>query len=92
MALSDAVVRSAKPQPRPVKPSGGGDLHLLATPAGGRLWRLAYRFDGGWGSPSTRSTSGGSGTATASLSDTRRRRTASAAWISRQLNSRARHR
>lgn len=46
MALSDVAVRSAKPQPRPVKLSDGGGLHLLVTPAGGRLWRLAYRFEG----------------------------------------------
>lgn len=46
MALSDVAVRSAKPQPRPVKLSDGGGLHLLVTPSGGRLWRLAYRFEG----------------------------------------------
>ncbi|UJX44676.1 integrase arm-type DNA-binding domain-containing protein [Xanthobacter sp. YC-JY1] len=46
MALSDVAVRSAKPQPRPVKLSDGGGLHLLVTPTGGRLWRLAYRFEG----------------------------------------------
>ncbi|WP_245272384.1 Arm DNA-binding domain-containing protein [Xanthobacter sp. 126] len=46
MALSDVAVRTAKPQPRPVKLSDGGGLHLLVTPTGGRLWRLAYRFEG----------------------------------------------
>ena len=46
MPLSDVAVRSAKPQSKPVKLSDGGGLQLLVTPAGGKLWRLAYRFDG----------------------------------------------
>lgn len=46
MSLSDAKVRAAKAGDRPQKLSDGGGLHLLVTPAGGRLWRLAYRFGG----------------------------------------------
>ncbi|QRG10184.1 integrase arm-type DNA-binding domain-containing protein [Xanthobacter autotrophicus] len=46
MPLSDVAVRAAKPQPKPVKLSDGGGLQLLVTPMGGKLWRLAYRFDG----------------------------------------------
>lgn len=46
MPLSDVAVRAAKPQPKPVKLSDGGGLQLLVTPTGGKLWRLAYRFDG----------------------------------------------
>lgn len=46
MALSDAQIRSLKPDSRPVKLSDGGGLHVLVTPQGSRLWRLAYRFAG----------------------------------------------
>lgn len=46
MSLSDAKVRTAKATERPQKLSDGGGLHLLVTPTGGRLWRLAYRFAG----------------------------------------------
>lgn len=46
MPLSDAQLRSLKPAPRPSKLSDGGGLHILVTPQGSRLWRLAYRFAG----------------------------------------------
>ncbi|PXW52258.1 tyrosine-type recombinase/integrase [Chelatococcus asaccharovorans] len=46
MALTDDAIRSAKPGSKPVKLSDRGGLHLLVTPAGGRLWRLAYRYEG----------------------------------------------
>jgi integrase len=48
MSLSDATVRSAKPATTPRKLSDGGGLFLLIKPkpAGSKLWRLAYRFDG----------------------------------------------
>lgn len=46
MALTDTMIRTLKPGPKPVKLSDAGGLHLLVSPAGGRLWRLAYRFDG----------------------------------------------
>lgn len=44
MALSDAQLRSLKPLDRPAKHSDGGGLHVLVTPQGSKLWRLAYRF------------------------------------------------
>jgi integrase len=44
--LSDATVRNAKGRPSPYKLGDGGGLHLLVTPPGGRLWRLAYRYAG----------------------------------------------
>lgn len=44
MALTDAQVRNLKPADRPRKVSDGGGLHLLVTPNGSKLWRLAYRF------------------------------------------------
>jgi integrase len=46
MPLTDTAVRNAKPLARPVKLSDGGGLHLLVTPGGSKLWRLAYRFGG----------------------------------------------
>ncbi|RTL91730.1 DUF4102 domain-containing protein [Ancylobacter aquaticus] len=46
MPLTDTAIKAAKPQERPVKLSDGEGLHLLITPAGGKLWRLAYRFGG----------------------------------------------
>jgi integrase len=46
MALTDVAIRNAKPSAKPVKLADSGGLHLLVTPAGGKLWRLKYRFDG----------------------------------------------
>jgi len=46
MALSDAQSRAAKPKSKPYKLFDTGGLYLLVTPAGGKLWRLKYRFDG----------------------------------------------
>lgn len=46
MPLTDARVRNAKPQRRPTKLSDAGGLHLLITPKGSKLWRLAYRYAG----------------------------------------------
>ena len=46
MALTDVTIRKAKPGPKPVKLADGGGMHLLITPAGGKLWRLKYRIDG----------------------------------------------
>jgi integrase len=46
MALSDIVIRNAKPGAKPVKLSDGGGMFLLVTPTGGKLWRLKYRIDG----------------------------------------------
>lgn len=45
MPLTDIAIRAAKPATKAVKLSDGGGLQLLITPAGGKLWRLAYRFD-----------------------------------------------
>jgi hypothetical protein len=46
MALTDFAIRNAKPSSKPKKFADGGNLHLLVTPAGGRLWRFNYRFLG----------------------------------------------
>jgi len=46
MALTDLAIRNAKSSAKPQKLSDGGNLYLLVTPAGGKLWRLNYRFMG----------------------------------------------
>lgn len=44
--LTDSAIRSAKPQSRVQKLFDGGGLFLKITSAGGKLWRLKYRFGG----------------------------------------------
>jgi len=44
--LSDTQIKKAKPSDKDYKLSDAGGLHLLITVGGGKLWRLAYRFDG----------------------------------------------
>ena len=46
MALTDAKVRSAKPQDRNYKLYDSDGLFLFVTTSGGRLWRFKYRFAG----------------------------------------------
>ena len=46
MALTDTGIRHSKPAEKPYKLFDDGGLHLLITPAGGRLWRWKYRFVG----------------------------------------------
>ena len=46
MPLTDTAVRNAKPGDKPVKIFDERGLFLVVTPAGGKWWRLRYRFDG----------------------------------------------
>lgn len=46
MALTDLTVRGAKPKDKDYKLSDAGGLYLYVTVAGGKLWRLKYRFNG----------------------------------------------
>lgn len=46
MPLTDTQIRSIRAEDRPTKHSDGGGLHLLVSPNGSKLWRLAYRFGG----------------------------------------------
>jgi len=46
MILTDVKARNAKPGEKQVKLSDGGGMYLLITPAGGKCWRLKYRFGG----------------------------------------------
>lgn len=45
MKLSDTSIRNVKPTAKVQKISDGGGLYLYVSPAGGKLWRMAYRFD-----------------------------------------------
>lgn len=44
--LTDARLRAQKASPKIQKISDGGVLYIHVSPAGGKLWRLAYRFAG----------------------------------------------
>jgi len=46
MPLSDFEIRNAKREPKRVRLFDGGGLYLEVSPAGGKLWRLKYRFGG----------------------------------------------
>ena len=46
MPLTDAFLRTLKPPAKPEKHSDSGGLFILATPNGGKWWRLKYRFGG----------------------------------------------
>jgi integrase len=46
MPLTNTEIRNAKPSEKPIKLFDGGGLFLLIAPAGGKWWRLKYRFGG----------------------------------------------
>ena len=46
MPLTDTTIRNAKPSAKPAKLYDGGGLYLEVSPAGGKWWRIKYRFDG----------------------------------------------
>jgi hypothetical protein len=46
MALSDLEIKRAKTKDKPYKLSDGGNMYLWVTPAGGKLWRWAFRYEG----------------------------------------------
>ena len=46
LPLSDIQLKKAKPADKDFKLSDGGGLYLLVSPSGGKLWRLAYRYNG----------------------------------------------
>lgn len=46
MALSDTVIRKAKPADKPQRLFDGRGLYLEIAPSGGKWWRLKYRFGG----------------------------------------------
>jgi hypothetical protein len=46
MRLSDKCLKTAKSGDKSIKLFDGGGLYLEVMPAGGKLWRLKYRFAG----------------------------------------------
>lgn len=46
MPLTDTAIKNTRPSFKPVRLFDGGGLYLEVSPAGGKLWRLKYRFDG----------------------------------------------
>ncbi|MCA8493560.1 tyrosine-type recombinase/integrase [Burkholderia arboris] len=46
MALTDVTIKNAKPREKPIRLFDGGGLYLEIAPAGGKWWRLKYRFGG----------------------------------------------
>jgi len=46
MPLTDTEVRKARPSEKPYRLSDAGSLYLWVTPAGGKLWRWAYKHEG----------------------------------------------
>jgi hypothetical protein len=44
MKLNDQKCKNAKPKEKTYKLFDGGGLYLEVMPAGGKLWRLKYRF------------------------------------------------
>ena len=46
MPLTETQIRNLKPESTPKKHFDGEGLFLYVTPAGSKLWRMAYRFEG----------------------------------------------
>lgn len=46
MSLSELQIKNAKPADKPYRMADGGGLYVEVSPAGGKLWRLKFRFDG----------------------------------------------
>jgi integrase len=46
MPLTDLTIKNAKPAAKTYKLSDGGSLYIEISPAGSKLWRMKYRFDG----------------------------------------------
>lgn len=46
MPLTDALIRTAKPAEKPYRLYDEGGLYAEVSTAGGKLWRMKYRFDG----------------------------------------------
>ncbi len=46
MALTDTAIKAAKPRRKPYRIHDERGLYLEVSPAGGRLFRFKYRFEG----------------------------------------------
>jgi len=46
MSLTDVQIKSLKPSKKPIKKFDGGGLYIHITPAGSKLWRYKYKYNG----------------------------------------------
>lgn len=46
MPLTDTAIKNAKPSDKTARMFDGGGMYLEISPAGGKWWRLKYRYDG----------------------------------------------
>lgn len=46
MPLTDTAIKNAKPSDKTARMFDGGGMYLEIAPAGGKWWRLKYRYDG----------------------------------------------
>ena len=46
MTLTDLKIRQSKPRDEAYSVADGGGMYLWVTPAGGKLFRWSYRFEG----------------------------------------------
>ena len=46
MSLTEVKIKTTKPSKKATKLFDGGGLYLYISPAGGKLWRWAYRVKG----------------------------------------------
>ena len=84
MPLTDAFLRGLKPDGTIQKHTDSGGLYLFVSPAGGRLWRLDYRFAG------KRKTLSFGAYPTVSLKDARSRREAAKELLAQGIDPGAR--
>src|ERR1700730_18189135 len=45
MAITDTEIKRENPEQKPYSMSDSGGLHIVISPAGGKLWRWKYRFE-----------------------------------------------
>lgn len=83
VALNDAKVKAAKPRERDYKLGDTGQLYLLVTKAGGKIWKMNYSFGvNGQGKPAQKTLTFGSYPAL-SLGDARQERDAAKGMLLR---------
>ena len=46
MPLTDVEIRNARPRDKSYRLADGAGMYLEVSPAGGKYWRLKYRFAG----------------------------------------------
>jgi hypothetical protein len=46
MSIPDTTIRNTKPAAKPFKLTDEKGLYLYVMPAGGKYWRMQYRFTG----------------------------------------------